>query len=350
MSGAPFRIEATRGGLMESTHDVSVAVTDADGTLVASAGDPGLVTWWRSAAKPFQALPLVADGGADRFGLGPDALALACASHSSQPVHVALARRMLEAIGCTEADLACGPHPPLSNAVLEQALRDGTRLTPAWSNCSGKHSGMLAQARHRGWPTAGYERAGHPVQDRILAEVARWTALAPGALELGVDGCTTVCYALPLTGMATAYARLGVTDDPSAARIREAMLGHPELVGGTRRLCTDLMRETGGRLLAKVGAEGIYSAAWPECGVGIAIKVADGDNRSAQVALLGVLGRLVAHTAVALPLDALAWYAEPPLRNTRGTQTGVLRATGDLHFHAPIGGTAVRPYRPGAVS
>lgn len=350
MPEPPLRIEATRADLVESLHEVSAAVTDADGTLVASSGQPDLVSWWRSAAKPFQALPLVIDGGADRFGLGADALALACASHSSEPMHVALARQMLAAIGCTEADLACGPHPPLSPAVEAQVIREGTPLTSAWSNCSGKHSGMLAQARHRGWATQGYERAGHPVQDRILQEVVRWTGAGRELIRLGVDGCTTVCFALPLTAMATAYARLGVTDDPAAARIRAAMLGHPELVGGHRRLCTDLMRESGGRILAKVGAEGIYSAAWPEVGLGIALKVADGDNRSAQVALLAVLRLLADRAGAALPLDALGWYAEPPLLNTRKGQTGVLRAAGGLRFHAPFGAGSVRPCTPPVVS
>ena len=143
-----------------------------------------------------------------------------------------------------------------------------------------------------GWPTAGYERAGHPVQERILEEVVRWTGVPRESLVQGVDGCTTVCFGLPLRAMALAYARLGVSEEPAAARVRGAMLAHPQLVGGLRRLCTDLMRESGGRVLAKVGAEGVYSAAWPERRLGIALKVSDGENRSAQVALLGVLRQL----------------------------------------------------------
>jgi L-asparaginase II len=342
MPNQPFRIESTRGDLVESFHEVAAAVTDATGTLVAFAGDPALVTYWRSAAKPFQALPMVADGAADRFGLGSDAIALCCASHSSEPEHVALALRMLAAIGCTEADLACGPHPPLSTAVHEAAIRSGTTLTPAWSNCSGKHTGMLALARHHGWPTAGYERAGHAVQERILDEVARWTGLPRDRLIAGVDGCTTVCFGLPLHAMALAYARFGVSDEPAAGQVRGAMLAHPHLVGGTRRLCTDLMRETGGRILAKVGAEGVYSAAWPELGLGVALKVADGDNRSAQVALLGILSRVAGALGAELPLGALAAYAEPALRNTRGVRTGSLRASGLLRYSGP-GGTRSVP-------
>jgi len=338
MSPQPFRVEATRGELVESTHAVALAVTDAAGTLVASAGDPDLVTYWRSAAKPFQALPMVADGAADRFGLGSDAIALACASHSSEPEHVELARRMLASIGCAESDLACGPHPPLSSAVEEEAIRAGTALTPAWSNCSGKHTGMLALARHHGWPTAGYERAGHPVQERILAEVVRWTGVPREKIVQGVDGCTTVCFGLPLRAMALAYARFGVSEEPAAVRVRGAMFAHPHLVGGSRRLCTDLMRESGGRVLAKIGAEGVYSAAWPERGLGLTLKVADGDMKSAQVALLGVLREVAAALGGGLPLDALASYGEPVIRNTRQARTGVLRAAGSLRFHTP-GGT-----------
>ena len=344
MSSTSFRVEATRGDVVESVHGVALAVTDPEGTLIASAGDPELVTYWRSAAKPFQAMAMVADGAADHYGLGSDAIALACGSHSSEPDQVALARRMLEAISCTEADLACGPHTPLSSAVYESALRAGTTMTAAWSNCSGKHSGMLALARHHGWPTAGYERAGHPAQDRILDEVARWTGLPRESLVLGVDGCTTVCFGLPLRAMALAYARFGVSGEPAAVRVRNAMLAHPHLVGGTGRLCTDLMRETAGRVLAKIGAEGVYSAAWPELGLGLTLKVEDGDMRSAQVALLGVLAQLDAEFGAQLPLAGLTSQAAPVIRNTRQVPTGVLRSAGDLRFHGTRGARAVRQH------
>jgi L-asparaginase II len=348
MSTSPFRVDVTRGELSESVHAVEVAVVDAEGRLVASAGEPDLVTFWRSAAKPFQALPLVADGGADRFGLGADAIALACGSHSSEPMHVDLALRMLAAIGCQEADLACGPHTPLSPAVHEAALRAGTTLTPAWSNCSGKHAGMLALARHRGWPTAGYERSGHPAQQRILAEVARWTGLAEGEIVQAVDGCTTVCFGLPLRHMALAYARLGVSREPAAVRVRQALAMYPELIGGTGRLCTDLIRESQGAVLAKVGAEGVYCAALPHAGLGVALKVIDGDMRSSQAALLGVLAQVDKAGALPSVLEALSSYATPAIRNTRRAQTGVMRPAGTLRFHVPPGGRSVSPAsRPG---
>jgi L-asparaginase II len=328
-----FRVESTRGGLVESVHHVSVAVTDAEGRLVASAGDPDLVTYWRSAAKPFQALPVVADGAADAFGLDDEEIALACASHSSEPVHLDVASRFLEKIGCTEDDLACGPHTPLGHGVAERVARSGERLTPRWSNCSGKHAGMLALAKHRRWSTDGYERAGHPVQDRLLAEVSRWTGVAAPSIGLAVDGCTTVCYALPLRAMATSYARLARSAEPAAARIREAMRRHPRIVAGTARLCTDLGLAWPDGIIAKVGADGVYSAALLQSGHGIALKVGDGEMRAAQVALLGVLRQtLAAIGGDAGPLERLALRAEPPIRNTRREATGVMRAAGSLAF------------------
>jgi L-asparaginase II len=326
-------IETTRSGLVESFHAVSVAVVDTEGALVAQAGDPHRVTYWRSAAKPFQAMPLLQDGAAEHYGFGPRELALACGSHSSEPVHRALAAAMLRACGCEEHQLACGPHPPLSQAVADEALRAGVILTPRWSNCSGKHAGMLALARHHGWETRGYERAGHPVQARLLSEVTRWTGQSRDALKLGVDGCTAVCFGLPLRAMATAYARLGASAEPAARRLREAMVAHPELVAGTGRACTDLMAAARGAVVAKVGAEGIYCAALPALGLGVALKVEDGDMRCSPPALLAVLRQVGERRGLSLPVAELGQHAEPVLRTTRGEPVGELRARGALRFH-----------------
>src|SRR6058998_3049781 len=204
-----MRVEQLRGSWVEAVHEVHVAVVDATGGLVAQTGDPELVTFWRSAAKPFQALPLVEDGAAERFGLTSEELALACASHSSEPGQVARVRELLGKIGCSERDLLCGPHPPLSDRVAQDYQTRGVRLTAAYSNCSGKHAGMLALARHHAWPTEFYTRLEHPVQQRCLAEVSRWTDVPAGAIKTAVDGCGVVCFGLPLRNMALAYARLG---------------------------------------------------------------------------------------------------------------------------------------------
>ena len=326
-------VEATRGGAVESVHPVSVAVTDADGRRLAESRHAALVSFWRSAAKPFQAMPLVEDGGADHFQFSDEELALTCASHSSEPAHLAVVDRMLQRIGMTEEALACGPHEPIDSNVAREVIRQGITLTPRWSNCSGKHAGMLALALHNGWPTSGYQKRGHPLQQRIERTVANWTGIAPGDLLHAVDGCTVVCFGLPLNGMAAAYARFGASQEPAAVRLREAMMAHPHLVAGTGRFCTELMSAYPGKIVAKVGAEGVYSAAIPGLGVGIALKVEDGDSRAAPVALYAVLCQLLPVLGVDVaPLGELASRGTVPTLNTRGEVTGALRAAGSLRF------------------
>ena len=328
-----FRVELTRGDLVESIHRVSAAVVTVDDCLVAAVGEPGLVTYWRSAAKPFQTMPLVEDGVLEHFGLGAEELALACGSHSSEAVHLAVAERFLARIGCTESDLACGTHTPLGAAIAREVATRGTTLTPRWSNCSGKHAGMLALARHHGWPLTGYEAAGHPVQQRILASVCRWTGVPADRMALGVDGCTTVCFALPVRAMALAYARLGASPDPAARAVREAMLAYPYLIAGGGRFCTDIMRAMPGQVIAKIGAEGVHSAVVPAAGIGITLKVEDGDMRSSGVALLALLRQVLPKLAgPVVPATGLEAYERIPIRNTRGAVTGEMRAVGVLQF------------------
>lgn len=330
-----LRIEVTRGPLVESVHRVSAAVVDRHGALVAAAGTPELVTYWRSAAKPFQALPLLLDGVVDRFGLTPEELAIASASHSSEPLHLEVVDRFLAKIGVEESALACGPHPPLGADIARAVIRDGTVMTPRWSNCSGKHTGMLALARHHGWPTVGYERLGHPVQERIVAEVERWTGLPRAALVLSTDGCNTTCFGLGLDAMARAYARFTTTQDAEPRRLWRALTDHPDLIAGTGRLCTDLSRAWPGEIFAKVGAEGVYSAGLLSHGVGLALKVEDGDFRTAGIALLAVIRQVLEGADDGPALDRLATlgdHAEFPVRTTRDGLVGTTRAQGRLEF------------------
>ena len=329
-----FAIVAVRGPLVESIHQVSVAVTRPDGALVAWAGDPELVTFWRSAAKPFQLLPLIEDGGIAAFGLDRAMLALACGSHNAEPIHREVGARWLAALGLTEADLACGGHPSLWPTLADQMLHDDINPSPLWSNCSGKHASLLAQARLHGWPTAGYEEIGHPVQQRVAATIATWSGLAPEALQWGVDGCTAAAVALSLRGMATAYARLGVADAPAIRTARDAMMSEPHLVAGTDRLDTILMQAWPGRVIAKIGAEGVYSATLPELGLGIALKVEDGEMKSAGLALVGVLDSIVEHLGDGRewPGTALAPWHEPVIRNTRREATGYYGIVGGLRY------------------
>lgn len=325
-------VQSLRGGLVESTHAASVAVVDTAGRVRAKSGEPSRVTIMRSAAKPFQALPLVQDGAAERFDVSNEELALACASHNSERRQVALVAAWLARIDCTEADLACGPHRPLSRdlAILDteqQRALDPAPQTPVASNCSGKHTGMLTLARHHGWETSGYNRRGHPVQDRLLAEMARLSGTPAEGIGQAVDGCAAVTFALPLSAMALGFARLGAQQEPAAARIVEAMVSHPDLVAGAGRLCTALMTAFPGRVIAKVGAEGVYGAALLDEGLGIALKVEDGNAWACNTALVAVLEQLGLEVASA---PALRRFAEHPVLNTRRDQVGVMRATGTL--------------------
>jgi L-asparaginase II len=318
-------VEQRRGTIVESRHHVHVAVVDGDGQLVAQAGDPDLATFWRSAAKPFQALPLVTDGVAERFGLTREMLAIACASHSSEPAQVQLVRDFLGRIGCSERDLLCGPHPPLSEKVAKDYETRGVRLTAVYSNCSGKHTAMLALARSHNWPSEFYTRLEHPVQQRCLAEVSRWSDVPVERIGVAVDGCGVACFAIPLRHMALAYARLGSGERGGAGanRITEAMLRHPELLAGEGRPCTDMMRAHPGRVITKVGADGVYSALLTQERLGVALKVEDGHGASAALAMAAVLADLGLRPQ---PESLVA----KPVTNWRGEPVGDLRVSGGL--------------------
>lgn len=343
-------VEERRGGVVETRHGVHAAVVDAAGRLVAKVGDPGLVTFWRSGAKPFQAFPLVADGVVVRFGITVPELAICCSSHSSEPAQVQLVRDLLLKVGCSERDLMCGPHSPLSAAVAQDYATRGVRLTAVYSNCSGNHAAMLALARHHGWPVEFYTRLEHPVQQRCLAEVSRWTGVPVERVATAVDGCGVICFALPLENMARAYARLSNAEfgmgnaegkgevTPHSAihiphlglRIVEAMLRHPELIAGEGRNCTVMMRAHPGRVITKVGAAGVYCGLLLHEGLGIALKVEDGHGEAAALAMSAILGELGVRPQPE-PLRS------QPIINTRGETVGDLRVNGGL-VHESDGG------------
>jgi L-asparaginase II len=318
-------VVATRGGLVESRHRVHAAVVGSDDRLVASAGDPQHVTWWRSCAKPFQVMPLVASGGFDRVGWGDDQLALACASHGGEPEHVALAAGMLASLDLEEGDLACGPHEPLAARGARLLRESGIRASRLHNNCSGKHAAMLARAVAEGWTREGYERREHRVQRACTDAVSRWSGLDGAHIEQSIDGCGVVVYALPLEAMARAFGRLARAaraDDDVPARIVHAMRTRPFLVAGTDRFDTVLIEESEGRVLAKVGAEGVHCVALADAGVGIAVKVEDGAPRAQYPAVLRIL-QLLGTLPDPLP-PRLADFLERPVRNTRGEVVGRL--------------------------
>jgi L-asparaginase II len=304
---------------------VHAAVVGAGDCLLGGARDPGTVTFWRSCAKPFQVMPLLETGGFDAVRWGDDELALACASHGGEPEHVAIVERMLGDLGLEEGDLVCGPQDPLSARGARLVRESGMRPTRLHNNCSGKHAAMLARAQTGGWAAEGYERPEHPVQRAATVEVARWTGLEPRELRYAVDGCGVVVYGLPLEAMARAYQRLASAARAGAdvpARVVHAMRTRPFLVGGTDRFDSVLNEETDGRVLAKIGAEGVHSVAVLDACVGLAVKVEDGAARAqypAVVRLLQLIG------ALPDPLPArLAEFLARPVRNSRGEVVGEL--------------------------
>jgi L-asparaginase II len=324
-------IHSTRSGSVESVHRVSAAIVNEAGDLVASSGDAEFLTIARSTAKPFQALPLVQDGVVERFGISPGELALACASHNSELTQVEIVKGLLDRIECTPDDLACGPHKALAATYSFPPVdRDLVASpSPLSSNCSGKHTGMLALARHHGWSTEGYNRSGHPVQQRIKQELSRWTDLEADSIVEGEDGCTAVTFALPLYNMALAMARLGASTKAAPRTIVSAMTENPLLVAGRGRLESELMAEYGGQIVAKVGAEGVYIAALPVRRLGMALKVEDGHALCAMIALVSVLDQLGLDPP---PSTVVSQFARYPVDNTRGASVGALEPSGELEF------------------
>ncbi|MFP3949152.1 MAG: asparaginase, partial [Longimicrobiales bacterium] len=260
-----------------------------------SLGDPTRVTFLRSCAKPLQALPLLDDGVAGRYGFSDAELAVCCASHSGEPEHLERVGTILSRIGSGVRELECGVRPPLRTAAAEEILRRGEAYGPLHNNCSGKHAGMLALARHRGWEVAGYSEANHPVQRRMAAEMARWSGVDEDETETATDGCGVVTFAFSLEETARIFARVAraaARGESAPARIVRAMTEHPFLVGGTARMDTDLMEVAGDRLFVKSGAEGMVCAGLPSRGLGIALKVEDGGDRAAGPAFLALLREL----------------------------------------------------------
>ena len=323
----PIVVEVTRGGMVESRHRAAVAVVDADGAVVKAWGDVEHPVYGRSALKPLQALPLIETGAADHFGLGDEEIALACASHSGEPRHVDLVTRWLARIGCGVDDFECGSHMPFHEASIEALISSGRRPDARYNNCSGKHAGFLTTSRHLGEATKGYIRYEHPVQQRILGVFEQLTGLRLGDAPRGIDGCGIPVIGIPLGHMAMAMARLADPDDhvppvraAAAKRVLAAMASEPFLVAGSGRFCTKVMEVAGAKVALKTGAEGVYAAALPTLGLGVALKVDDGAGRAAEVAMGRVLRDLKLLTAD--EERALADALTPKIHNRAGRETG----------------------------
>lgn len=307
---------------------------DSAGSLLASVGDPARkIAYWRSSAKPFQAMSIVSSGAASRWGFQPEHLALFSSSHNGEPAHTAGIRELLRRIGCSVDDLKCGVHPPLDPDTTRVMSREGVAPTALHSNCSGKHTGMLALAQHLGAELRGYRQPGHPVQQEILRNISRFAGLDGDEIVLGVDGCGVPCFGLSVHRMALAFARLmdpiGVPtlQAEAASSIREGMLEHPYLVAGKGRFDTDIMIAGAGSVIAKGGACGVLCLGVTG-GIGIAVKIEDGASGppvgASSVVALDVIRQL---GVLSDPqLSRLSEYARPSLRSVSGDIVGDVRA------------------------
>lgn len=324
LKGQGIVVRVVRGTEAESfhlAHGVVVGLRDGEEIQF---GRPGTLTFWRSAFKPFQVLPVVEDGVAAAFGFEAADLALCCASHRGTAAHLKRVAAMLERLGLGEDALECGAQPPLDEEAALALARTGRGPGPLHNNCSGKHIGMLALALHHGWPTQGYVGPDHPVQVRIRRMLASWVDIPPRTLSWAGDGCGVPTPYLSLRQMGRAYARFGRSGEPEVAAVVAAMTGHPELVSGLGGLSTEIMRATEGRILAKGGAEGVFCATAPGEGWGCALKVVDGGQRAVGPALLEML--IAAEVLRASEAERLEALRLPPVSDARGQVVGRLMA------------------------
>jgi L-asparaginase II len=330
-SANPVLVEVTRGGLIESYHRGAIAIADDDGEIKLALGDIDTPIYPRSAVKFLQAIPLIESGAADAYGLNTTELAVACGSHSGEAVHIAAVRSLLAKAGIEEGLLACGAHSPLSERATRELDRAGRGPLAIHNNCSGKHAGMLATAKHLGLGLKGYERPDHPVQveiARIISEICG-AELMPSLM--GIDGCSVPSWALPLTALARGFGRLSSGKGLSPARataarrLMHACFAAPILVAGEGRFDTIVMRGLAPKVFVKGGAEGVHCAVLPELGLGIALKIDDGGKRGADAALAEVLATLIPGAAKVLG-DRFAGE----IRNWRGLRVGSIEAGAQL--------------------
>ena len=322
-------IEHTRGDLAEVLHAGAIAVVDTSGNLVASAGDAHAVTFTRSTLKPFQALPFLQGGGPKQFDLTPPQVALLCASHNGEAMHVAQIDSMLQKIGTTHRTLQCGCHVPLMFSYSGRAAPDGLPFDERHNNCSGKHTGFVAHCLQHGLPLDSHLEMAHPLQVAIRAKVAQVARCAESDLAAGMDGCSAPNYAMPLAKLALSFARLGSGAQDSEfgehfELLRSAIVAHPEMVSGTGRNDLDFMRAGRGDWITKIGADGVQTIASQSRQQAIAIKVISGHMPAL-------------YAAAVVALDQLGWlddaqreilkpWGEKPLLNARGNPVGEIRA------------------------
>jgi len=331
-------VEIIRGNMIESFHRGDLAVVDSDGNLLYSVGSPReKVAFIRSSSKPIQAIPVITSGAADRYQFTDAELAVFCASHSGEPVHIETVQSILSKIGLTDSALQCGRHLPFNKQAANAMIQNQQEPTEVHCNCSGKHSGMLALAQHMGWDVSNYINIDHPVQQAMRQSMADFAGMAAEDIAIGTDGCGVPVFGLPVYNMALAWARLTKADSlgedkaVAARRITQAMTNCPQLVAGTGRLCTALMTHLNGRVVAKSGAEGVYCVGILNQGIGIAVKIEDGNGRATGPAIIETLRQMDLLTEE--DLTNLQSFHQPTVYNHRRDVVGQSRAVFTLQKH-----------------
>lgn len=324
MTNATPMVELWRGPVLESVHHGHAVVCDHMGQVVESWGDSSRIVLPRSSSKMIQALPLVESGAAQKYALGSERLALACASHQGEQRHVDMVNAWLTELGFGDDDLICGPQDTRDDALFRRMIREGAPTCRVHNNCSGKHAGFLTLSQHLG---AGpdYTALDHPVQ---IAVRDAWERLTEETVAgHGIDGCSAPNFATTLHGVARAMAKFAAADpDSTKGQLVHAMAKHPELVAGENRACTNLMRAMGGRVAIKTGAEGFFVAIIPEKKLGVALKIADGATRAADTAIAALLIKL---GVIDADHPETAKYINAPIRNWDGLVTGTQRVAPD---------------------
>ena len=328
-------VEILRGDVVESQAFADIAVVDSLGHIRFWLGDPQRQTFWRSSAKPFQAIPVILSGAMERYHFVPEDVAIICASHGGESEHIRQVSSLLERIGAKAESLICGIHPPSHQPSALALSESGQQPTTLHNNCSGKHTGMLTLARMLGAPLEGYERADHIVQRRIREVVSVMTDMPEPEIVTAVDGCSVPTFYLPLARMALAYARLvdprGLPEEIQAASaiVAEAMRLHPYIVSGNGRLEVALADATHNRVVAKGGAEAVFCVAIPEKGLGVAIKIDDGTARTIPTAVIRTLEEIGVLSGP--ELMTLRELRTPVVRNHRELEVGSYRPVFHLH-------------------
>lgn len=319
---------AVRGDRIESEHFGHVAICDVDGKLIRSRGDADRPIFLRSSAKPLQAISCILAGAADRYAWTNAQLAVVCASHAAEDAHLLAVQQILVKADLLEDQLGCGPHAPFSESARDRLLLTGKRPTRLHNNCSGKHAGMLAACRHAGWDTDAYLRLEHPLQQANLATLCRFAGCTPPSVPTAIDGCGVPTFQISVAQTASAFARLtnaerlDSADRSAANRVVEAMLAEPWQLAGSKIFNTALMEFGQGKIVAKLGAEGVFGIGLPGLGVGIAIKIADGSARVHPVVVANELRPLLPE----LDWDRFLESTSPAITNTRGELVGEYRA------------------------